>query len=96
MAMRTECPQARPLLETCPGYADILQANGSDVDCAAFLHAAASNGHYQLVNFLLDEGVDCKTKTDEGRTALHGAAQNGHVEIVRLLLAGRADLESSE
>ena len=39
--MRTECPQARLLLETYPGYSDILQAS-SDVDCGRF-----SRGSFQ-------------------------------------------------
>ena len=56
------------------------------------LHAAASNGHTEVVQHLLaQEGVNVNVPVDTGPnggwTALHAAAANGHTEVVQHLLA---------
>ncbi|RYP74214.1 hypothetical protein DL771_003147 [Monosporascus sp. 5C6A] len=51
------------------------------------LSTAASNGHTDLVELLLDEdGIQLDEKDDRDRTPLFLAASNGHAEVVELLL----------
>jgi ankyrin repeat protein len=47
--------------------------------------AAAAKGHRQVVEFLLDRGVDPKAKDSHHWTALIWAADAGHQEIVDIL-----------
>ena len=71
----------------------------------AALRFAAQNGHSQIVQLLLEAGIDINIadddKDDDGqdehyehfrnrRTALHEAAGNGHLEVVTLLLEAGA------
>ena len=60
-------------------------------DEAAVLLAAAANGRADLVQPLLDGGVDPNVRGEDGVTALMLAAWAGHVDVVRLLLANGAD-----
>ena len=47
---------------------------------------ACYNGHSELVNLLLEKGVDVNSKTSDGWTALHFASQNGHIGSVKNLV----------
>ncbi|KAJ5492332.1 hypothetical protein N7453_010429 [Penicillium expansum] len=51
------------------------------------LSMAASSGHVNVVNLLLEYGVcpDLPTGSLQKRTALHRAAENGHLDVVRVL-----------
>ncbi len=53
--------------------------------------AAAVRGHVEVVNWLLDQGVDINQRLHEGQTALHVAAWIGHMELVQLLVDRGAD-----
>jgi ankyrin repeat protein len=55
---------------------------------------ACEYGHKNVVEFLLDKGVDLRAGENTGQTALHLAAHRGQVEIVRLLLKHGAPLEA--
>ncbi|KAL2124623.1 hypothetical protein VTJ04DRAFT_988 [Mycothermus thermophilus] len=55
-------------------------------DPGVALRAAAQNGYVDLVQSLLDRGVDINGADENGRTALHQASRNGHENIVDLLL----------
>ena len=58
-----------------------------DLSNTTALHTAATQGHIEIVNFLLDAGSSLSTiDKSNGKTALHSAARNGHVEVVRALL----------
>ncbi|KAM0800737.1 ankyrin repeat-containing domain protein [Usnea florida] len=53
---------------------------------------AATAGNTDLVNSLLDSGVDLNIREDEGLTALPAAASNAHLDMVKLLLDRGADV----
>jgi ankyrin repeat protein len=50
------------------------------------LSAAASSGHTEIVQLLLDKGANINAADLNGGTALYYADWNGHTEIVQLLL----------
>ncbi|CUF44715.1 ankyrin repeat protein, putative [Bodo saltans] len=59
------------------------------------LHAAASNGHSDMINRLCVFGADVLAVANNGLSPLHAAAQAGHVAAVTALLengAGRASI----
>lgn len=56
------------------------------------LHVAASEGHTDIVQLLLDKGLDPLAPDKEGKTALHGAAFAGHVSVIRTLLEYKGNL----
>jgi ankyrin repeat protein len=48
------------------------------------LHSAAQNGHYAVVEAILDSGkCEQGLRDSEGMTALHKAAKNGHTQAVK-------------
>ncbi|KAK3442190.1 hypothetical protein EUGRSUZ_B02414 [Eucalyptus grandis] len=58
-----------------------------DTSNTTALHTAATQGHIDLVNVLLEAGSGLATiAKSNGKTALHSAARNGHLEVVKLLL----------
>jgi len=60
---------------------------------SAFLYACAG-GHKDVVEFLLDNGVDLADGGGDGQTPLHWAAIFGQLEMVKLLLKYKPPLES--
>jgi ankyrin repeat protein len=50
------------------------------------LYHAASNGHEDMVAFLLSKGANATIASDEGLTPLMEASSEGHVGVARLLL----------
>ncbi|KAH6651251.1 ankyrin repeat-containing domain protein, partial [Chaetomium tenue] len=50
------------------------------------LTLAAEKGHRNVVEMLLDHGVDYRMLLENGDTALHRAAAKGHSEVVQVLL----------
>ena len=47
---------------------------------------AAQKGHLEMVQYLVEMGVDKDKATDDGWTALHCAAQKGHLAVVQYLV----------
>src|SRR5450432_2140390 len=58
--------------------------------------AAVRRGDVKAVETMLDAGIDVKSKTPYGATALHFAADKGHVEITKLLLQRKADPNAAD
>ena len=50
------------------------------------LHKAASGGHQDIAQLLLQKGASMKTKDRDHSTPLHLAAGHGHTSMVELLL----------
>ena len=55
------------------------------------IHLATANGHPEVIQTLLEHGVDIHSTDKDGRTALHLASSSGKVEVARLLLEHGAD-----
>ena len=64
---------------------------------ATLLHAAAANGHLEMVTELLERGASVDLEDEYSFTALMNAAYLGHLSILHLLLQHSAnpDLQSS-
>lgn len=56
------------------------------------LHAAASSGNEDVINFLLDQGLNIDYPTPQGWTPLFIAARDGRTEAAKLLVFRGADL----
>ncbi|NLR74126.1 ankyrin repeat domain-containing protein [Leeia aquatica] len=55
------------------------------------LHYAASAGHLEGLQLMLEAGADVNAKAAEGSTPLIMAARDGHTEVIALLLKYKAD-----
>jgi hypothetical protein len=55
---------------------------------------ACEYGRRDVVDFLIDRGVDLHAGENSGQTALHLAAHHGQLEVVHLLIARGAPLEA--
>jgi ankyrin repeat protein len=67
-----------------------MLAMGSDLNAAVSagwtpLAIAAASNRPEVVQLLLDKGVDIEAKNADGKTAAMLAAENGHTGIVELL-----------
>lgn len=56
------------------------------------LHAAASSGDEDVINFLIDQGLSIDYPTPDGWTPLFIAARDGRAEAAKLLIFRGADL----
>lgn len=54
---------------------------------------AAYNGHYHVVEYLLDSNANIHQKDKDGWTALHNACSRGYFRIVRLLVDRNAKVD---
>ncbi len=57
------------------------------------LHAAASGGNEDIINFLLDQGFNINTRTRSNWTPLFIAARDGQAEAAKLLIYRGAELD---
>ncbi|KAG6402698.1 hypothetical protein SASPL_134902 [Salvia splendens] len=67
----------------------------SDFVCscnAAALHMASANGHLDIVDYLVRNGVDVNACNVEKNTPLHWASLNGHIEVVKRLILSGAEI----
>lgn len=62
-----------------------------------WLHLATEAGRLELVQWLVEQGVDIDQRGGvAGGSAIHRAASDGHLDIVRFLLGVGASLDVSE
>ncbi|XP_012582889.1 PREDICTED: ankyrin repeat and SOCS box protein 3 isoform X2 [Condylura cristata] len=59
------------------------------------LHLAASQGHWKIVQILLEAGADPNETTLEETTPLFLAVENGQIDVLRLLLRRGANVNGS-
>lgn len=62
-----------------------LPATSADYDKRTALHLAASEGHTQLANLLVQHGANVNAKDRFGSTALDDAIHHSHTDIVEML-----------
>ena len=61
-----------------------------------FLLLASKNGHKEIVNLLLEKGIDINQTDEYGKNALHLASWYGHIDIVQLLIEYRFDFNQTD
>ncbi|KAF2503331.1 hypothetical protein BU16DRAFT_37148 [Lophium mytilinum] len=62
------------------------ELNQEDFAGIAPLQKASLNGHFEIVEFLLDQGCRTDCESNDRDTPLIDAVENGHLEVVKLLL----------
>ena len=60
------------------------------------LHEAASWGHMEIAELLIDNGADVNVKSGFGQTPLHWAAGNEGRQVAELLIAKGADVNAKD
>jgi ankyrin repeat protein len=60
-----------------------------------FLFQAVECGHKEIIQLMLERGVDINTIDYKGNSGLHTAAKHGFYEIASMLLKQGANFESS-
>ncbi|XP_034952713.1 ankyrin-2-like [Chelonus insularis] len=81
--------------------AKLLLANNANIDITydegiTLLHLVIEHGKLDLVEILINIGIDVNSKDACGRTALHFAAKKGNVQTVESLLKCGADINISD
>ena len=86
-----------------PNVTKALILDGADVNlrntfgCTPLMEISRyPQGHFELVQLLLDSGADINAQDDWGRTALMIACSGDVVQIVPILLDGGADMEAKD
>jgi hypothetical protein len=69
-----------------------LHVTGLGLISKKALCIAAEKGHVEIVEILLDSGVDMETKNDTEEPILHLASKNGHTNVVELLCRRGAEM----
>ncbi|PTB41081.1 hypothetical protein M441DRAFT_47557 [Trichoderma asperellum CBS 433.97] len=77
------------VLDNSPDRNGLLQLK--DQDGRSLLSLAASNGHHEVAEYLLEAGSDINVMDDKGRTPLMEAALWGYPRIVGMLLQAGSD-----
>ncbi|CAO3628540.1 unnamed protein product [Mucor fragilis] len=70
-----------------------VRVDSTDNEGETALLKAAYNGHYHVVEYLLDSNANIHQKDKDGWTALHNACSRGYFRIVRLLVDRNAKVD---
>ncbi|KAG1121308.1 hypothetical protein G6F42_012552 [Rhizopus arrhizus] len=70
-----------------------VRVDSTDKEGETALLKAAYNGHYHVVEYLLDSNANIHQKDKDGWTALHNACSRGYFRIVRLLVDRKAKVD---
>jgi len=91
--LKDETPLMMACLRGELGIARQLIARDADVNKTGWtpLHYAATNGHLEVIELLLDQSAYIDAESPNGTTPLMMAAQYGSPEAVKLLLESGAD-----
>lgn len=73
------------LLDPTKRQLQIADLNTKGADLWTALHYAANEGHGDILETLIERGIDVAAVTNGQRTALHLACTRGYVDISRLL-----------
>lgn len=57
---------------------------------------AAENGKREIIEWLLEQNLDIKSKDFDGKTALHYAASKGDKQMCLFLMMNRADIDQPD
>ncbi|XP_062587639.1 serine/threonine-protein phosphatase 6 regulatory ankyrin repeat subunit B-like [Saccostrea cucullata] len=79
--MNGKLDMCKYLVNTYPPLLDFNDNNGENV-----LNDAAWGGNIDLFNFLLEKGLDIKTKRNNGKTVLHLCCMNGKLDMCKYLV----------
>ncbi|XP_062584569.1 putative ankyrin repeat protein RF_0381 [Saccostrea cucullata] len=79
--MNGKLEMCKYLVNAYPHLLDVKDNNGENA-----LHDAAWGGNIDLLNFLLDNNFDVKTKRIDGKTVLHLCCMNGELEMCKYLV----------
>ncbi len=86
------------MIASLEGELDMIKLMVDEMDAEvnkkgwAPLHYAATNGHNDVVKYLVDHAAYIDAESPNGTTPLMMAARGGHIETVKLLLDEGADL----
>ena len=58
----------------------------TDGEGLAALHFSVKSGSYELVELFVENGIDVRLKTDDGKNCLHIAAEFGHLSLCQTLI----------
>nr|XP_012633250.1 ankyrin repeat and SOCS box protein 3 isoform X1 [Microcebus murinus]XP_012633251.1 ankyrin repeat and SOCS box protein 3 isoform X1 [Microcebus murinus] len=83
----------RMLIHADSSSENYIKAKTFEGFCA--LHLAASQGHWKIVQILLEAGADPNATTLEETTPLFLAVENGQIDVLRLLLRHGANVNGS-
>lgn len=72
--------------------ADASKLNALDEEKYTPLHWACIRGHWDVAQFLIDQGADLNIQGGDGGTPLNWAVHHDHAEIVRMMIGKGAKL----
>ena len=84
-------PILLPNLKALIHSKNLAFSKGRSTSLILHLFIASYNGHNDIVNSLVSDGVDVNAQDSTGLTALHYACINGHSNVITTLLQSNAD-----
>lgn len=91
LAVKNDLENGAPLDYVLYFYDDARDYGGVEFNA---LQAAASSGNEDVINFLIDQGLDIDSPTPQGWTPLFIATRDGQAEAAKLLVYRKANLNA--